>query len=630
MKKILSCIVALLLIISAIPFAASAADGAAITVSNASNCPGKEVTVTVYLQNTETGIAGLDVTLVYDSTVLTCTSDSEIEGALGSLNVFVNTGNAGRVKIICDAYKNVTTSGTLVTLTFEINENAKGSTMISIDKVVAGDNVGNSISVASGSGTVTVGHSMKETKAQVPATCTTPGTTAVMGCERCDYTEGGVETPALGHTELVEKAAAVAATCTAPGKTAVMGCERCDYTEGGVEIAALDHTPAEAVKENEVAATCTKEGSYDSVVYCSVCNAEISRETMTIPVAGHTDADNNKRCDVCGANLCINHQFTTSVFPQIPATCGTDGTAISMTYCTVCNWTLSQVTIVIPATGAHTPGAEVKENEVAATCGTSGSYDTVCYCTVCNKELSRTSVTVPATDKHVDDNSDHACDNCGKVLSECVDLDPVDGKCDICGKKIGDCVDNDNDHKCDVCGAVLSECVDDNNDHNCDICGKTLSECADLDPVDGKCDICGKKIGDCVDNDNDHKCDVCGAVLSECADENKDHNCDVCGKVLSECADENKDHACDLCGKTLSECVYDNACDADCNICGAVRVPADHVYDDDNDTTCNVCGYERVIEPAPTGDSAVALIVLATAVLTVGAAAVIIKKKRED
>ncbi len=111
--------------------------------------------------------------------------------------------------------------------------------------------------------------------------------------------------------------------------------------------------------------------------------------------------------------------------------------------------------------------------------------------------------------------------------------------------------DNDKNHVCDTCGKVLSECADDNKDHKCDYCGKTLSECAD--------------------DNKDHKCDYCGKVLSECTDDNKDHKCDYCGKTLSECADDNKDHKCDYCGKTISnhtggtaDCCHK----AVCEICG--------------------------------------------------------------
>ncbi len=55
-----------------------------------------------------------------------------------------------------------------------------------------------------------------------------------------------------------------------------------------VAISATGHTPAEAVIENEVAATCTTDGSYDTVVYCSVCGSELSRTTTVIPATGHS------------------------------------------------------------------------------------------------------------------------------------------------------------------------------------------------------------------------------------------------------------------------------------------------------------------------------------------------------
>ena len=42
------------------------------------------------------------------------------------------------------------------------------------------------------------------------------------------------------------------------------------------------HTAAAAVRENEVLPTLNSTGSYDEVVYCSVCGAEISRETVTV------------------------------------------------------------------------------------------------------------------------------------------------------------------------------------------------------------------------------------------------------------------------------------------------------------------------------------------------------------
>ena len=47
-------------------------------------------------------------------------------------------------------------------------------------------------------------------------------------------------------------------------------------------VQSCDHKPAKAVTENKVAATYDMEGSYDSVVYCKECKAELSRTKKTI------------------------------------------------------------------------------------------------------------------------------------------------------------------------------------------------------------------------------------------------------------------------------------------------------------------------------------------------------------
>jgi len=63
-----------------------------------------------------------------------------------------------------------------------------------------------------------------------------------------------------------------------------------------------DHTLADAVRENEVPATCAVKGSYDSVIYCSVCSAELNRTTTPIDkLTTHTYTDyRDAYCNVCG------------------------------------------------------------------------------------------------------------------------------------------------------------------------------------------------------------------------------------------------------------------------------------------------------------------------------------------
>ena len=104
------------------------------------------------------------------------------------------------------------------------------------------------------------------------------------------------------------------ATCTEKG-VETRTCE-CGETENR-EIPALGHTAGEPVYENQVAATCTTAGSYDSVIYCAVCHAELARETVTVNALGHIEMTvpaveptctedgltEGKKCAACGEIL---------------------------------------------------------------------------------------------------------------------------------------------------------------------------------------------------------------------------------------------------------------------------------------------------------------------------------------
>ena len=83
------------------------------------------------------------------------------------------------------------------------------------------------------------------------------------------------------------------------------------------------------------------------------------------------------------------------------------------------------------------------------------------------------------TEACADNNSDHACDTCGKVLTQCAD--------------------GNSDHACDLCGKVLTQCADGNSDHACDLCGKVLAvhtggraTCT----APASCAICGQPYGE--------------------------------------------------------------------------------------------------------------------------------------
>lgn len=127
----------------------------------------------------------------------------------------------------------------------------------------------------------------------VAPTCTTAGYKGDVQCTVCGETiESLGEIPATGHSH---NAVVTAPTCTEKGFTTYT-CD-CSDTYVGDYVDALGHINADAVEENYVAPTCTETGSKERVVYCSVCDEEISRETVTLDATGHADNDGDGYCD---------------------------------------------------------------------------------------------------------------------------------------------------------------------------------------------------------------------------------------------------------------------------------------------------------------------------------------------
>ncbi len=143
------------------------------------------------------------------------------------------------------------------------------------------------------------------------ATCEADGNVAYNHCSLCEKNfdaEGNVlesvELPMLEHEY---EAVVTAPTCDTDGYTTYTcknGCEH-SYTADPVPASHKDengdnkcdscgtslcenHVSAEPVKEKVVNATCTEDGSYDSVVYCSACGMELSRSTVTVDALGHS------------------------------------------------------------------------------------------------------------------------------------------------------------------------------------------------------------------------------------------------------------------------------------------------------------------------------------------------------
>jgi len=124
--------------------------------------------------------------------------------------------------------------------------------------------------------------------AAVAPTCTETGLTEGKHCSTCnEVLVAQTVVAALGHTEVIDKA--VAPTCTATGLTEGKHCSVCGEVLVAQEtVKALGHTEGEVVVENNIAPDCVNAGGYDNVVYCTVCEAELSREEVALDALGHT------------------------------------------------------------------------------------------------------------------------------------------------------------------------------------------------------------------------------------------------------------------------------------------------------------------------------------------------------
>ena len=203
-----------------------------------------------------------------------------------------------------------------------------------------------------------------------PADCTTDGRITWEALYEGAGTKEQI-IPALGHKWLEPAVIDTKeATCTEEGYNVMqVVCGTCGEAQESYTVKTADpkgHKAGKKVKENEVAPTCTEAGSYDEVVYCTVCNAELSRETKVVDKLGHKFSDYYEAQD---------------------ATCTKPGYVYAE--CTVCG---EKVKEEIPAKG-HKAGEPVKEKEVKATYTEAGSYEEVVYCKVCKEELSREAKT---------------------------------------------------------------------------------------------------------------------------------------------------------------------------------------------------------------------------------------------
>ena len=352
--------------------------------------------------------------------------------------------------------------------------------------------------------------------AAVAPTCTETGLTEGKHCSVCN--EVLVEqkvVPAFGHA-WDEGTVTAPATCTQEG-VLTYTCTRCGDTRTET-IDPLGHAPAEAVRENEEASSCEEPGSYDSVVYCSRCRAELSREHIEGEIIGHAWDEGTVTA---------------------PATCTQEGV---MTYtCTRCGKTETRP---IDAKG-HT---ETIDAAVAPTCTETGLTEGS-HCSVCKKVLVEQEV-VPALDHDWDE---------GKVTTPatCTQEGVMTYTCTRCGDTKTEPIAMKG-HTVAIDAAVAPTCTETGltEGKHCSVCKKVLVEqevvpALDHDWDEGKvttpatctqegvmtytCTRCGDTRTEPIAM-KEHTVAIDAAVAPTCTETGltEGSHCSVCGKVLVE------------------------------------------------------------------------------------------------
>ena len=170
-----------------------------------------------------------------------------------------------------------------------------------------------------------------------------------------------------------------------------------------VALPLADHTAGNSVEENRVSSTCTVAGSYESVVYCSVCSDEMSRETVALPL------DDTK------------HTAGDPVIENNTATCTEAGTYDEVVYCSACGAEMSRETKNAEATG-HNP--QPATQVTAPTC-TEAGYTTY-KCKTCKETYTgdetpafghnyESDVTAPTCT--AEGYTTYTCANCGDTYT---------------------------------------------------------------------------------------------------------------------------------------------------------------------------------------------------------------------
>ena len=298
------------------------------------------------------------------------------------------------------------------------------------------------------------------------------------------------------------------------------------------------------VIENSTAATCGEAGSYDEVLYCSICGIELNRTNHTV------DA--------------IPHSYNETV-TQAPS-CEEKGSKVF--YCGVCGDTYAED---IDALGHN----EIPHAEKAPTCTSSG-WDAYVECSRCDYTTYNYLAMIPHDDQAVVTEPDcvnggyttYTCSGCGRSYTgnETVAL----GHKETAVVTSPDCNKGGyTTYTCSACGEARIGNETEALGHTEEIVAGYPATCLGAGLTDGK------------------KCSVCQVTLEE-QEEIKalGHNYEGVETKPATCTEQGlKTFTCQNCSDAYTE----------------VITTSGHSYDDENDFVCNNCNFDTTKFRLPNG-----------------------------
>jgi len=416
----------------------------------------------------------------------------------------------------------------------------------------------------------------------VDATCTTPGKTEGKKCSVCGTVTVEQETvDALGHLDtdknhVCDRGCGIAqGTCS---DSATDNDHFCDYGCGKVLEACSDkdndkdhkcdvcgtdgitaHIKGEETRENVTDATCSAAGKYDSVYYCTECNAVMERTNdITIAQLPHSWGNVNyewstdgKTCTatrVCANNAEHNESETVNATGKknVSETCETKGSTV-YTAEFEATWADSQTTEIfdVPEKGHDMQLTEAKVEPECETPGKTAVYicENGCGKTEGGEEIAATGHNMVAGEVvtptcEADGYTVYTCaNNCGTI--EHKDVVPTTGHSYSEAVTAPTCTDKGyTTHTCSKCGDSYVDSYVDALGHTEVTDEAVESDCENTGLTEGKhCSVCDKVlVAQEVVDALGHTEVIDQAVEPDCENTGltEGMHCSVCGKVLVE------------------------------------------------------------------------------------------------